>query len=204
MNITAIILAAGMSSRMSRHKLTAEINGIPIIRRAAEAVSQSDIDEIIVVTGYMDSDVCAALEGLAYSNVFNARYESGMGSSIAAGASFLANHSVGAVMICHGDMPFIRTETINTLINTYRRSKAGIIVPYYDDKRGHPVLFDAVYLPDLMELDGQAGARGIIERYKSVVTAVSVSDPGVLIDIDTDENLASGQVYYNDIIRKNQ
>ena len=86
-----------------------------------------------------------------------------------------------------GDMPAIRTETALHAISVARPGR--IVVPTFDGRRGHPVVFSREFRDDLLLLRGDSGARLILERYPEAVDMIAVSDPGILFDVDTTDDL---------------
>ena len=186
MFFAALILAAGLSKRMGKNKMLVDADGMPMVRRVFENVRQSDVDKIFVVTGSMAEAVESALAGCDYNAVFNERYKKGMGTSISAGVKYISSCSYDALLIFHGDMPFVKLETVNILINSYKQTKSKIIAPFYKNKRGHPVLFDRSFFPALTRLDGDFGAKKILEQNRSDMLSVNIDDPGILIDIDNE------------------
>ncbi len=107
----------------------------------------------------------------------------GMGHSLAAGVAAVTDWSY--VLIGLADMPFVLPQTLLQLKAEMEAMTApGIIVPTYADKRGHPVGFDSTFFADLRTLQGDAGAREVLQRSASEVIEFPVEDPGILKDID--------------------
>ena len=111
----------------------------------------------------------------------------GIGASLAAGISH-ASRSDGWI-VALGDMPFIEAATFKAVAE---RLRAGALIAapvLADGKRGHPVGFSSQLRKELVALDGDEGARALIQRHAEQVVSIPVSDPGIVIDIDTPEDL---------------
>lgn len=184
--IAVLVLAAGASRRFGdADKLQAEIDGVPILARSLAAYDRLTATRKIAVLAPDNGldDMCHAA---GFETVVNPRAAQGMGTSLAAGINALAD-DVTHAFIGFGDMPFLAPET-PPLIGKAIDKSASIIVPTYDGKRGHPVLFAATHFATLKKLDGDKGGRSIIAACPNVLDFV-VSDEGVCLDIDTQEAL---------------
>lgn len=188
--VSAVILAAGESKRMGEKKELLPIAGEPMVRLVVEQVLRSwKVDEVIVVLGDGANEVGAALSGLSDGRiefVGNARYAEGMGGSLATGVRACSWGSE-AVAVILADAPFFSTELLDELIDA--NAKGGrIVVPVSGGRRGHPVLLDGSYRRELEQLEGDAGARNILERDASEIVEVEVDDDWFLVDIDSRED----------------
>ena len=189
--IAAIILAAGQSRRMGRtNKLLAEIDGVAMVRHAAEAIVSSSVASVVVVTGHESARVRKALGGLDVTFVENPDYADGLSTSLAAGVSALPDGVDGAV-ICLGDMPMIEPRHVNRLISAFDAEEGRTIcVPVTRGKRGNPVLWGADYFDEMTRIKGDVGAKHLMGQYAEAVCEVEIGDEAVLTDIDTPEALA--------------
>ncbi len=190
--VAALVLAAGMSRRMGGpNKLLAELDGAPIVRQVVETFLASKAGPIFVVVGHQAELVRAALEGLAVRFVENAAYEEGLGTSLRAGVTALEG-DVDGVLVALGDMPWIRAEHVDALIDAF--DPAGpytICVPVHERKRGHPVLWSSRHFGEMRKLGGDVGARELLESHAGAVRTVTVDDAAVHLDVDTPEMLAN-------------
>ncbi|HEX4418468.1 MAG TPA: NTP transferase domain-containing protein [Kofleriaceae bacterium] len=190
--IAAIVLAAGRGSRMGRNKLTAELDGEPVVRYTVRAVLESRARPAIVVTGHEAEAVRAALAGLDVVFVHNPDYADGMSTSLRVGLA--AAGQVDAALVCLGDMPRLRPSHFDAVIGAYRAGDPGdIIVPVSDRKRGNPVLWPRKFFSEISDLHGDVGARSLIEKYSDHVRLVPIDDPAILVDVDTPAALAALQ-----------
>ncbi|HUC61593.1 MAG TPA: molybdopterin-binding/glycosyltransferase family 2 protein [Alphaproteobacteria bacterium] len=188
--IAALLLAAGLSRRMGKaNKLLAEIDGAPMVARAADAILASKASPVLVVTGHEAERVRAALAGRALGFVHNPDYAQGLASSLKRGLASLPGDVDGA-LICLGDMPRIAPAGIDRLIAAFNPVEGrAICVPTYRGKRGNPVLLAKRYFSEMQRLSGDTGARPLLGQHHDMVAEVEMDDDGVLIDVDSPDKL---------------
>ena len=189
-SFAAVVLAAGRSSRMGGpNKLLAEIGGRPLVRIVAEEALASRARPVVVVTGHQHERVGTALAGLPVAYVLNPHFADGLGTSLKTAIAALPADVDGAI-VCLGDMPQVDAALIDRLIGAIDPDKGALVaVPTIDGKRGNPVVWSRRFFPDLMAVEGDAGARHLIGRYAEAVVEVPVSGNAALSDIDTPEAL---------------
>ena len=186
--VSAIVLAAGNSTRMGSNKLLADFHGQPLLRATIENLRASAADEIIVVTGNERQQVEAALAGLVVRFAHNSNFAEGLATSLRVGVESAAG--ADAVLVCLGDMPLVRPSTIDKLIAAYNPVEhRSIIVPAHKGEWGNPVLWGQEHFGKLTSLAGDKGARALIGDLKSEATDVETADKGILLDADTPEAL---------------
>jgi len=186
--VTAILLAAGSSSRMRGiDKLMRKVGGVPLLRHCVEAALGSDIDHCIVVLKKGAVDHREALQGLRIKIVEVDDAGLGMSASLRAGILAL-NTSPKAILIGLADMPDLTSNHFNQVITAHNPDKNRyIICPINPNgKRGHPVLFDAKFSENLTSLQGDAGAKDIVKNVPEWVHEVPM-DAAVSLDLDTPE-----------------
>lgn len=189
MKVAALVLAAGASRRMGAlNKLTEPVEGVAMVRRVVDCVAQAGCDPIVVVTGHEAHEVSAALAGAPVRFVHNPDHARGMGSSLARGARALSDDA--PVLVALGDMPDVGAEVLGQLLATAAEPGVQVAAPTYEGRRGHPVVFAAELLDSLRACTGDRGARGVLEQAGAGLRLVPVSDPGVVLDLDTPEALA--------------
>jgi molybdenum cofactor cytidylyltransferase len=188
--VGAVILAAGESRRMGDvNKLCLPVDGKPMLLHAVEAVVDAGIEKIWVVTGHESSRIRALLKDYPVGFIHNEDYGDGLSTSLRAGIEALDADLAGA-LICLGDMPRIRPSHIQLLVKNFDPDgPTPICVPVHGKSRGHPVLWPRRYFADIRRLEGDVGARHLLDRYRSRIKPVNVSDDGVLFDIDSPEVL---------------
>ncbi len=189
--IAAIVLAAGLGSRMGGGKLTAMLDGRPLVRHAAEAALASRAEPVIVVVGHDEEAVRRALAGLPVRFVANPAYRAGIAASLAAGVAAVPDAAVGAVVLL-GDMPRIGADHIDRLIAAFDpEAGRGICVPTHGGRRGNPVLWGRRHFARLRALSGDAGGRTLFADCAADICEVPMADDAVLIDVDAPAELTS-------------
>ncbi len=193
-NIVAIVLAAGQSRRMGEaNKLVMKIDDhqSTVIRTVVRILLQSNVNHIYVATGHDRDMICAQLSDLPVTLVHNPEYSRGLSTSLRTVLAALPE-SIDGVLVCLGDMPFVKSSHINVLTDAFDPvSENSICVPTYKGKRGNPVLWDRKYIQEMMEVRGDTGAKHMIGDYEDFVIEVEMDSPGVLIDLDTPQAFAS-------------
>ncbi|HWN69495.1 MAG TPA: molybdopterin-binding/glycosyltransferase family 2 protein [Haliangium sp.] len=184
--VTAVVLAAGRSMRMgAQNKLVVDVLGTPMIGRVVDALLASSVERVVVVTGHERERVEAALAGRGVTFVHNPDYAAGMSTSLRAGIRALGPE-IDAALVCLGDMPWIAPAHVDALIDAFQPVEGReICVPVYQGKRGNPVLFAARFFDAMSQLEGDMGARALIDAHAEVVFQVPVDQSGVLVDVDT-------------------
>lgn len=183
----ALLLAGGRSTRFGGAKLLVPFRGRPLVAHAAGALAEAGLHPLAVV-GLGQAALASALEELGCEVLETDRVARGMGASLAAGVE--ATAEAPGWIVALADMPLILPATIRA-VNAALASGAAIAVPLdrASARRGHPVGFAASMRGSLLALDGDVGARGILEAHAGEVVAVPVDDPGIVADVDTAEDL---------------
>lgn len=184
---SAVILAAGVSRRLGFNKLTVKINGESVIRKATLPFLAAGIGKVFVVTGIESEDIREEFAGFAVEYIKNKDYLLGMSTSVKASLPYIIADE--GVFFHLGDKPFLEKEMIYHMINTYRENRKKIIVPVFNDEKGHPVLMNAsLYSEEIRSLQGDRGLREIIEKHMEDVIFIKGNE-GALFDIDTNEDV---------------
>ena len=183
--ITAIVLAAGKSERIGRPKpLLPTTDGTPFLTAILETMTGTAVDEVRVVVGH-EAEQVIDLGGLVrHVIVHNKEFERGMLSSVQAGIRALP-HGTSAFLLWPVDQPLVRADTVDRIIEAWKRQHAPVVVPVYRGKRGHPTLFSAKLSPELLRAPEGEGARAVVHAHEKALVEVEVDDPGILTDIDT-------------------
>jgi molybdenum cofactor cytidylyltransferase len=159
-----------------------------MLARVVDALLGSRARPVVVVTGHQSEALRALLADRELRFVHNPEYGEGIGSSIRVGVGALED--VEGALVCLGDMPWVRPGHVDALIDTFAEGdRRSICVPTHAGRRGHPVLFAARFFPELARLGGDRGARRLLVDHADDVRDVDVDDPGVLLDVDTAEQL---------------
>ena len=187
MTIAAVVLAAGLSRRMGTPKLVLPWGKTTIIRHVVEVLSESGLDEILVVTGGAHAQVTAALHGTAAQLAFNADFEKGeMLSSIQVGLRCLPEYA-SAALVCLGDQPQIQAEVVRAVIDLHRTTGKQLVVPSYHNRRGHPWLASHSFWAEVLALPQTTNPRQYINSYTGRIEYVQ-ADESILQDLDTPED----------------
>jgi molybdenum cofactor cytidylyltransferase len=180
--IAGILLASGASARFGGDKLLASLDGRPIVRWSAEALVGT-VAELVVVVREEAAGIRAALDGLPIRFAINHDAERGMSTAIRAGITALPA-AAEAVIIALGDQPLLDARVVERLITRWRASGACAVQPCYEDGRGHPVLFDASLFAALSALEGDVGARAVLDSVGDALDLLLVE--GLCpVDVDT-------------------
>lgn len=186
--ITALLLAAGSSSRMGQSKQLLLVDSVPLLRKTVLTALEANTNHVAVVLGYNAGQHQQIIQDLNVDIIKHPGWQEGMGSSLKAGVShILKNHpDTQAILVLVCDQPHITSEHLNALISNYQTSQAPIIASAYASTVGVPVLFDKSKFAELLELDNTQGARKILEKNLSAV--LSVEFPEGEVDIDTPDD----------------
>lgn len=189
--VHVIVLAAGRSSRMGGpNKLMALFAGRPLIRQAAERALASTASGTIVVTGHQAARIHEALGGLDVQFAHNPDFASGLSSSLKVGIAAVPQESAGALIVL-GDMPVISTADLDRLIVAFQKSGGRTVVrATHNGKRGNPVLLPRLLFGEVARLEGDTGARHVVEAELMPVIDVEIGE-GASIDVDTRDALES-------------
>jgi molybdenum cofactor cytidylyltransferase len=191
--ISAVVLAAGLSTRMGRPKLILPWGSTTVIGQVVATLAQAQVDDIVVVTGAARIEVEAAVtQGgwEAVRTVFNPRYAvDDMLASLQAGIAVLSGQ-VDAILVALGDQPQIEAGVVRLLVDTYRTEGYPIIVPSFRMRRGHPWVVARALWPDLLSAPAGSTMRDFLHTHTGQITYLAVSSPSILRDLDTPEDYA--------------
>ena len=187
-DIHAVLLAAGRSERMgSNNKLLLNVDGIPLVRKSAINILNSNVTSMTVVTGFDENKIVNALSGLNVNFVKNINFREGLSSSLKAGLANITP-TPSAVIICLADMPKIQPEHINQLIENFDPLKGWeICIPTNNGKRGNPVLIGSRFFPYIFETSGDVGAKQVMKQHSDKIVEVEIGTSDIHFDIDTQD-----------------
>ncbi|MEE9301525.1 MAG: nucleotidyltransferase family protein [Alphaproteobacteria bacterium] len=189
--VAGVLLAAGRARRMKgENKLLRRIGKRSMIAAIARRLLESGLDPLIVVVGHEAELVKEALEDEPVIVVVNPVHGEGVSTSVKVGIAALPS-DVDAVLIALGDMPKVTSAHVTRLVAAFAPDQGRAIgVPTYRGRRGNPVLWAKAFFGEMERLTGDRGARGLIEKHRDQVYEIAMGDAGVLLDIDTPDDLA--------------
>ena len=198
--LSAIILAAGDSTRMGRPKaLLPDPEGRAFVARLVRTFAAADVHDIVVVTGSLHAAIADAIGAdqppVAPSLVNNPQPALGQVSSLWTGLDAVARPGIEGALVTLVDIPLVLVSTVRRVIDAWTHNRAPIVRPAVGDRHGHPVLFDRSIFDALRHAPLTEGARAVVHANADRIVNVQVDDPGCLLDIDTPSD-------YDEVIRK--
>jgi len=181
--VSAVVLAAGASTRMGRQKLLLPLAGEPLVRRTVRVVCDAGFDDVLVVVGFEGEKVQQALEGLPVRFTMNPDYATGMGSSFRTAVESLPD--ADAAMFALADQPFVTSAEHRAVLEAWRQHASPIVSARFGDVTAPPHLFTRAFFPELAEL--VHGARSVLERHRDR-TEVLIFPADLLQDLDTPDD----------------
>ena len=185
MRVAAVVLAAGGSTRFGEPKQLAAFQGEIFVRHIVAASVEAGCAPVVVVVGEHAAQITLELTGLAASIVMHPQWSIGLGSSIGVGVQYVIDSGaeIDAAILLACDQPFVNAATLRQLIQSRLTSGKPIVASAYAATLGIPALFDRSCFPDLLQLKGDSGAKGIIFSRQHDVAPFNF--PAGAIDINT-------------------
>ena len=196
MQIGAIILAAGSSSRMGAFKPLLTIGPKTLLGHSISLFESTGIEDIVVVTGHQSRDLGQELDRYPCRCVRNEYYREGMFSSVQVGVKELDAANT-AFFLLPVDIPLVQLDTIHTLLQAMDQdSQTLVFYPEYQQRRGHPPLIRYDLASEIIGYDDQGGLRALLRKYRTRSRNVVVDDPYILLDVDTRDDLDHLREHY--------
>ena len=173
---------------MGTVKPLVQVGGTTMLERVLATLRGSRVDETVVVLGHSAQLIQERIAFGAAKCVVNSSYLEGVASSIQTGLSSIRRDAEAALIVL-ADQPFLKPQTIDLLIQEYRRGRCQIIIPTYQGFRGNPVLLEGSLFGELATLTGDMGCRAIFGKHASEIVTLPVEDAGILVDLDTAEDV---------------
>jgi molybdenum cofactor cytidylyltransferase len=186
---TAVVPAAGMSTRLGRNKLLLPFKGKSLIAHAVDTLLVSMVDEIIVVLGHEADQVRAAIGKKPVRFVENPDYQRGLRTSVHAGFAAVSVNT-RAIMVYLADQPLLEAREVDLLIHAFAeagKTDKNIVVPLFRGQRGNPVIVSSSYQNAILAIADETGCRRVIKQNPDQVLAVEMETDHVVRDIDTME-----------------
>jgi len=184
--VAAIILAAGESTRMEGPKALLPFKGKTLIRRVADSLTAAGgLSPIVVVLGAHEELIRPEVAQLNVHVVTNDGYRTGQLSSLQKGLEVVRKSPATGVLVHPVDHPAVKTETVRAILKCFAASHALVVVPTYNGRRGHPVIFSAKLFDELMKAPVEIGARAVVWRHAEDIVEVATDDSAIIQNIDT-------------------
>lgn len=184
----AIVLAAGFGSRMGRDKMRMDWRGRPLPAWAVLAAVEAGCRPVVAVLAPGHDDLAGVLAELGAGVTVNPAPEDGMGGSLRRGVEALGGE-VEAVAVLLGDMPLVSPALLRRLLSALEPERGvTIAAPVNGGRRGNPVVFHRSHLAEMARIEGDKGARGLLERHAAAVRLVEADEPGIHADLDTPDD----------------
>ena len=186
-NIWGIILAAGASTRMKKQKMLLPYKGKTIVATVISNTISALNKNLVVVLGANRLEISKEISNFQLKIIENQRYSEGMLSSVLCGLEALPDETE-AFLVVLGDQPQIGSDVTFKVIDAYKNSGKGIVIPVFEKRRGHPVLIDFKYKTEIQKLNPEKGLRALMEKFADDIFEVECGSPEILRDIDTPQD----------------
>ena len=196
-SLAGVILAAGGSNRLGQPKQLCEWKGKPLICHAVETSLAICGADVIVVTGAGASEVEASIASYPIQIAKNLNWEAGMSASLRTGIEKLCRTEIAGVLVMLCDQPMLTVDDLTRLVTVWQTLPEGPAASEYKGVKRVPAIFPEHCLSQLMTLQGDTGARSLLDAYPTVS---SVEMPSAAFDVDTVEDLARLNTYNSDIV----
>jgi len=188
--ISAVVLAAGTSSRMGKeNKLLLPFRGESILRHVVSTLKKADIKRIVVVLGHEAEIVKRHVADLGVETIVNHRYENGMCTSFQEGVRALEGKFLEGILLCLGDQPLVNEQSIRQLVKAFKADQTAtkVFIVSHGGKKGHPVIFHPDTIADILNIPINGTIREVVHRYQTEYTKIETDD-GVIKDVDTKDD----------------
>lgn len=193
MQTAALIVAAGMSTRMGQFKPMLSIGSISVAQRIIATLHQSGVSKIVMVTGYNATVLERHLAGNGVIFLRNEAYETTqMFDSVKIGLQYLQD-KCDRLLFTPVDVPLFTAKTVKTLLD----SGAELACPMCEGRQGHPILIASQLIPEILSDCGEMGLKGAMDRCSAPLLRIDVDDPGTIHDADTPEDYSALVSYHN-------
>jgi molybdenum cofactor cytidylyltransferase len=187
--LAAVILSGGASSRMGSPKALLPYQGRPFLDHLLEITKHPKIGVRRVVLGPHAEAIARETKLSASEIVINQEWEKGQLSSIHAALRNLPAE-VDGMMLCLIDHPLISVELVAELIQTFYVMRAPIVLPVYEAKRGHPVIFSACVFDELLSAPVDQGARSVVWAHANDLVEMPTTEEGCVLNLNDPDTLA--------------
>ena len=194
-HISAILTAAGESTRMGRPKPLLLWHGVPLVEYQTTSLLEAGVAEVVVVLGYRHEIVSPHVRGQGVQQVLNPHYRRGRTTSIKAGLMAVGSDAA-AVLLIAVDQPR-PTHIISAVTDSHLRSNALITSPRHRRRGGHPLVFSAALMGELQAIsEERQGIREVFQVHRGEVNEVPIDDPVILLDLNSPEAYEAARARY--------
>jgi molybdenum cofactor cytidylyltransferase len=186
--LAGIVLAAGESRRMGQPKQLLPFGERTILERVVDTLLAAGVGEVVVVLGHLAERVRAVLGDRPVRAVINESYRQGMLSSIKYGVGAVGTE-YDALLIALGDQPHIECAVVREVMRAYRAGNAGIVIPRYGEKKGHPIIISLQkYREAIVNLPEDVGLNALMQEHADDVRLLDVATEDIIRDIDVPDD----------------
>ena len=185
--VSGVILAAGRSQRMGRPKALLPIFGTTFLEHIVDQVRASRLVDLKIVLGHRPESILDRLPDLRSASVINSRYHEGQLSSLQTGIRALDPKTCDGLMLFLVDHPLVDRTLIDALLDCFSQGGHPIVIPSFQRRRGHPVLFARELFPELLATSPDEGAIAVVREHRQQIHHLEWKSDEILIDVDTPE-----------------
>jgi molybdenum cofactor cytidylyltransferase len=189
-NVAVIVLAAGSSTRLGQPKQVLRLSGRPLLERTLDVARSTMLTHRILVVGGFADDVLALVDTATFEIIYNPDYQTGQASSLRAGIAALPD-SVDGVVVLLGDQPLVQPWLVDDLATNFDPAQSVAVRPRYEDGPGNPILLGRSLFPELLQIEGDVGARGVLQRHRDRIMERDWTTQRAPRDVDSMDDYAA-------------
>jgi molybdenum cofactor cytidylyltransferase len=187
--LAAVILSGGASSRMGSPKALLPYQGRPFLEHLLEVTTHPKIGVRRVVLGAHAEPIVKAITLKPEEVVVNEEWKKGQLSSIQAGLRSLPGGTDG-LMLCLVDQPLISAGLVDGLIEHFYETRAAVVLPVFEGRRGHPVIFSAALYEELEKAPLNVGARSVVWAHRAELSEYRTAEEGCVVNLNDPDTFA--------------